>query len=86
MKYLLILITLLALSGCTEKVKEIVYVDVNGTPITKYYKQMPEPEIVCDKRGYAYHKQNTYNYTYIYTPILVNKNYGAYQVKCEDLK
>lgn len=84
MKYLLIVAILLILSGCTEKVKEIVYVDSNGTPITKY-KQMPEPEIVCDKRGYAYHKQNTYNYTYIYTPILKNYSYGAYQVQCKEL-
>lgn len=81
MKYLLILTTLLFLSGCTEKVKEIVYVDSNGAPVTKY-KQMPELEIVCDKRGYAYHKQPTWNYSYIYTPILVNYG-GAYQVKCE---
>lgn len=84
MKYILIIIALL-LAGCEDKVVKVC-VDANGTEIVKERVfETFKMNIACDERGYAYHKQHTYQNT-IYTPIFSNFNYGAYQVRCKDLK
>jgi len=62
-----------------------------GKPVkvAKKFKSI-NPEIVCDKRGYAYYEivsNTTHNHrVYSYTPVLENARQVAKQVKCKSLE
>jgi len=77
----IIVLSLVGLSGCTEK--ERVYVDINETEIQTYERL--KAEIVCDVNNNAYYKTPSHNAYYSYTPVLYNGVYGTYIVPCDDL-
>lgn len=84
----IIFISFLFLAGCSDE-KEVVYVDSNTGKViqSKPKFRTVTPEVVCDARGYAFYRTESYGNVdyYSLTPILKNYSYGAYQVKCEDL-
>lgn len=97
MKYLLFILPILFI-GCSETVVQKVYVDANGTEVyVKPEYRTIDPEIVCDKRGYAYYAIGTggrfgsiaSGSGETYTPMLENEsNIGTrniYQLECKDL-
>ena len=89
MRYLLMVLTVLMLSGCTDTVVKKVYVDANGTEISqtpqksKYYT--PIWVTVCDERGYAY--QYPKHDTRATVPMFENQTllHRFRQVMCKDL-
>lgn len=81
MKLILFLVSLLFM-GCDSRI-----VNVSATheaDITNY--RIVNPEIVCDKRGYAYYTTDSLNGD-ILTPILktFTGSNNTIQLKCEDL-
>ena len=85
MKIIIFTFIMLLLSGCDKEIQKI-YVDANGTEIYKKPIKTFERDIECDSRGYAYYVETTAYDFDIHTPILENGVYGAYLVKCKDIK